>query len=114
MSAMSPDGRLPGRLDEHWRGQADWVCLTGSAQFAESLFLLSGPARRDDFRTAASRANSYVRRTIATGGPNEIRGGVKGSFPVDGWYGRWQYLNWACKFMIDANRAELRSIEAPQ
>jgi hypothetical protein len=34
-------------------------------------------------------------------------GGVKGSFPVSGGYGRFQYLNWACKFSIDANLLEL-------
>jgi hypothetical protein len=106
--AMAADGRLPGRLDERWEASVDWVCLTGTAQIAESLFLLAGPARRDDYRHAAARANSYVRRTIVTEGPNELRGAVKGSFPVDGWYGRWQYLNWACKFMTDANRAELK------
>ena len=39
--------------------------------------------------------------------PTEIRGGVKGSQPINGDYGKWQYLNWACKFTIDANRAEL-------
>ena len=59
--------------------------------------------------TRRSRANSYVRGSMLTDGTPEIRGGVQGSFPIDGWYGKWQYLNWACKFMIDANRAELRS-----
>lgn len=108
-SAMDADGRLPGRLGAQWQAAADWVCLTGTAQIAESLFLLSGPAMRDDYKRAAARANAYVRRTLVTEGPRELRGGVKGSFPVDGWYGRWQYLNWACKFMIDANRAELRA-----
>jgi hypothetical protein len=34
-------------------------------------------------------------------------GGIKGSFPVDGEYGQWQYLNWAAKFCIDANLLEL-------
>ena len=27
--------------------------------------------------------------------------------PVNGGYGTWQYLNWACKFTIDSNCAEL-------
>jgi hypothetical protein len=105
--ALGPDGRLPGRLDAQWQAAADWVCLTGTAQIAECLFLLAGPARRDDYRAAAAAANAFVRRTIALDGPRDTRGGVKGSFPVDGAYGRFQYLNWACKFMIDANRAEL-------
>ena len=108
LRAFEPDGRLPGRLDEEWRPAADWVCLTGASQVAESLLLLSDRTGRDDYKRAAKRANSYIRRTVAMTGPPEIRGGVKGSFPVDGWYGRWQYLNWACKFTIDSNLAELR------
>ena len=40
-------------------------------------------------------------------GPEGIRGGVKGSHPVDGGYGPFEYLNWAAKFSIDANLIEL-------
>jgi len=105
---IGPDGRLSGRLTAQWQAGADWVCLTGTAQIAESLFLLSGPAKQDAYKRAAVKANAFVRRTLDTDGALEVRGGVKGSFPVDGWYGKWQYLNWACKFMIDANRAELK------
>ena len=36
-----------------------------------------------------------------------MTGGVKGSFPVDGGYGTYEYLNWAAKFTIDANVKEL-------
>ena len=32
---------------------------------------------------------------------------MKGSFPVDGDYGRFEFLNWACKFTVDANVQEL-------
>ena len=35
-------------------------------------------------------------------GPPEIRGGIKGSFPIDGQYGQYEYLNWAAKFFADA------------
>ena len=107
MGALQPSGKLPGRLDAQWQAAAEWVCLTGSSQIAESWLLLHSATGRDDYRRAAKAANGFVRRTVSVDGPPEIRGGVKGSFPVDGWYGRWQYLNWACKFMIDANRAEL-------
>jgi hypothetical protein len=81
--------------------------LTGASQIAESWLLLDRAISRPDYRRAALLANAFVRRTIALDGPDDIRGAVKGSFPVDGCYGRWQYLNWACKFTIDANRAEL-------
>ncbi len=108
LQAFAPDGRLAGRLTEQWQPAADWVCLTGTSQIAECLLVLSGLTNRDDYKRVAKSANAFVRRTMATTGPPEICGAVKGSFPIDGWYGRWQYLNWACKFMIDANRAELR------
>lgn len=108
LSALEPNGRLAGRLNDRWQPAADWVCLTGTSQFAESLLLLAGPAKREDYRSAALRANAFVRRTIDLEGSRDTCGGVKGSFPVDGWYGKWQFLNWACKFTIDANRAELK------
>jgi hypothetical protein len=108
LSAFEANGRLPGRLNDRWKPAADWVCLTGTSQIAESLLLLAGLARREDYRRTALSANSFVRRSVDIDGLRDIRGGVKGSFPVDGWYGKWQFLNWACKFTIDANRAELK------
>ena len=108
LRAFGSDGRLPGRLTSDWQSAADWVCLTGTSQVAECLFLLSELAAREEYERTARKANTFVRRTITMSGPSEINGGVKGSFPVDGWYGRWQYLNWAGKFTVDANRAELR------
>jgi uncharacterized protein YyaL (SSP411 family) len=107
LGAMQSDGRLPGRLDANWQPAADWVCLTGLSQIAESWLLLHRATGRADYKRAALLGNGFVRRTISVDGPPAIRGAVKGSFPIDGHYGRWQYLNWACKFTIDANRAEL-------
>ena len=51
-------------------------------------------------------ANRYVRRTVRTDGPEETRGAVKGSFPVSGGYGTYEYLNWAAKFFVDAQLFE--------
>jgi hypothetical protein len=39
-------------------------------------------------------------------GPPETRGAIKGSFPVNGQYGAYQYLSWACKFFVDSNMLE--------
>jgi hypothetical protein len=107
MTALNSDGALPGRLDAQWGAAVGWVCLTGSSQIAHSWLLLHRETGRDDYRRAALAANAFVRKTVATDGPDDMRGGVKGSFPVNGGYGTWQYLNWACKFTIDANREEL-------
>jgi hypothetical protein len=105
-AATTAEGFLPGRLDRHWRGKASWACLTGSAQIASCWLLLyqgSGDVR---LRDAAFAVNRYVRRTIRTDGPDDVRGAVKGSFPADGRYGTYEYLNWAAKFAVDANLLE--------
>jgi len=107
LAHQAVDGKLVGRFDAQWRGVVSWVCLTGLSQIAECWLLLSKLANRPDYLIAGRKANGYVRRTIAVHGPTEIRGAVKGSAPVNGAYGTWQYLNWACKFTIDSNRAEL-------
>jgi hypothetical protein len=102
LGALRPDGFLAGRLDQNWRGTVEWVCLTGSAQIAHSLLLLFRETGDERYRRAASALLSYVRRTVAVAGPAETCGAVRGSFPIDGAYGRFEYLNWACKFLIDA------------
>lgn len=107
LSAIGPDGHLPGRLTRDWRGAVDWVCLTGSVQIAHSLFVLARLFGRADYARKAKALNAYVRRTISHSGDADTLGGIKGSFPVHGEYGRFQYLNWACKFMVDACREEL-------
>jgi len=106
LPCVDSNGRLPGQLDAQWRGGVDSVCLTGSVQIAHSLILLHQAAQRPDYLATAKRLNGYVRRTVRLDGPLEQRGGVKGSFPVDGSYGRWEYLNWAAKFCIDSQLAE--------
>lgn len=107
LSAMDPSGFLPGRLNAGWHGRVSWACLTGTVQMAHCWLLLFRETGDPRYRDAAYTANAYVRRSILTDGadPN-IRGGVTGSFPVDGGYGTFQYLNWACKFSIDANLFE--------
>lgn len=107
LQAVSSDGRLPGRLDREWRGAVDWVCLTGSVQIAHSLFLLADQTGRETYANTAETLNAFVRRTMSVNGNPDTLGGVKGSFPVNGVYGRFQYLNWACKFAIDSYREEL-------
>jgi hypothetical protein len=108
MGALPPDGRLPGRLDRSWRSANGWSCLTGNAQIAHCwllLDLLTGDRR---FRNAASSTLTFVRRTVRLDGPVGVRGGVKGSFPVNGGYCWWEYPNWAPKFLVDALLLESR------
>ncbi len=106
LSALRPDGFLPGRIDADWRGATRWACLTGTVQIAHCWLLLYEATGDSRYRDAAYAANRYVRRTQRMDGPEDTRGGVKGSFPVDGGYGTDSYLNWAAKFLTDAQRAE--------
>jgi len=106
LPAVAADGRLPGQLDAHFRPAADYVCLTGSVQIAHSLIDLHRATGKAEYLATARRLNAYVRRSVQLTGPAGQLGGVKGSFPVDGDYGRWEYLNWAAKFCIDSQLAE--------
>ena len=107
LQASELDGRLPGRLSPGWRSAADWVCLTGAAQVATCWFILHELTGDRRYLDAALQANAFVRRTVHLDGPEGLRGGVKGSFPVDGAYGRYQMLNWAAKFLADSLMMEL-------
>jgi Squalene-hopene cyclase C-terminal domain len=105
-SALREDGFLPGRLDANWKAAVDWCCLTGAVQIARCWIMLYRFTRREEYLRAAKAANGYVRRTIRTDGPEGIRGGVKGSFPIWGEYLSYEYPNWAAKFFLDSCLAE--------
>lgn len=107
LDTIDANGRIAGRLDKNWQPAVDWVCLTGSVQIAACWFLLAGINGRQDYIAAAKKANRYVRRTIHISGEPAVLGGVRGSFPCNGNYGRFEYLNWAAKFCADSNLMEL-------
>lgn len=107
LTALRPDGRLPGRLLPDWTASVKWDCLTGSAQFAHCWLMLFEESGESGYAEAGRRANAFVRRTVSIDGPPEVRGAVKGSFPVYGAYGRYQYLNWAAKFLADSLMLEI-------
>jgi len=102
LSAIRADGALPGKLDANWRGTVAWTCLTGDVQIGHALLTLYGLTGEARYRDAAYGLNRFVRRTLKVTDPDETRGSVKGSFPIDGSYGRFEFLNWATKFAIDS------------
>lgn len=107
LECLEADGRLAGCFRSDWRPAVDWSCLTGAVQVAACWFLLHGITGEERYRDGALRATAWVRRTLHQDGAPGLRGGVKGSFPVNGDYGQYECLNWAAKFAIDANLMEL-------
>jgi hypothetical protein len=94
--------QLHGRYDKDWKPAARWRCLTGEAQTAVVWFRLAqitGKRRWDDWAIALTE---QIKRTQVLYGDPNIVGGIKGSQPIYGWYGKYQYLNWAAKFYADA------------
>ncbi|MBU0993166.1 MAG: terpene cyclase/mutase family protein [Proteobacteria bacterium] len=110
---LGEDGFIPGRLSADWEGTVSWACLTGSAQIAYCWFVMYRLTGNKTYVDAALSVNRYIRRTQHTEGPDGTRGGIKGSFPVSGDYGKYEYLNWAAKFFIDANIMELELNDDP-
>ena len=112
IGAIGPAGYMAGRLDRDFGPAAEYACLTGSAQVAHCFFLLYRVTGEARYFAAGQKLTSFVRRTVRLEGDDGRVGGIKGSFPVNGAYGQWQYLNWAAKFCIDVNvlEAELSQV----
>lgn len=102
MGAISPSGRLPGRLDERWRPRARWVCLTGSAQVGIVLLKLHERTGEPHYLDAARRLADflvYAQRLNAVGTTRS--GALPGSYPVWGTYAPFKYPCWATKYLVD-------------
>lgn len=106
VSAIHENGFLPGRLNSEWQGTVSWACLTGTAQIAYCWLRMHQLLDNIEYRNAAYAANLYVRRSMKISGAPQTAGGIKGSFPINGSYGQFAYLNCASKFFIDASIAE--------
>jgi hypothetical protein len=106
LGVLQSDGLLPGCLSSDWRPAAKWACLTGTVQVAYCWLTIYKATGEVGYKDAAQKANRFVRRTQDLDGRPEVRGAIKGSFPVNGQYGTNEYLNWAAKFFIDANLLE--------
>jgi hypothetical protein len=107
MAILDKDGFLPAYQNANFHGTVSWCCVTGSAQMStvwSSLYAMTG---QDKYRDAACRVNKYLmaRHDIRNPDPR-LRGGVTGSWPVNGRYMPLKVLNWAAKFFVDALASE--------
>jgi hypothetical protein len=97
------EGSLPGYLARGWRPAAAWSCLTGNVQFAINWQRADALTGRGAHRSHADAAIRYTMATQDMGSKDDgVRGGIKGSHPVDGEYMTGRYPNWAAKFFVDA------------
>ncbi|MDB4891953.1 MAG: hypothetical protein JWL61_3808 [Gemmatimonadetes bacterium] len=106
---MRDDGFLPGRQREDFSAPVEWCCLTGSAQTSivwGEFYLVT---KDEKYRSAVRTVNKYLMAHHDIRNPDlRLRGGLAGSWPVWGDYGRLRILNWATKFLVDALAMEAR------
>ena len=107
LSAQREDGSLPGQLRSDWSAHVAWTGLAGMAQIAICWFMLYREGGDPRYLEAGMAANKYVRRSVHFDVSPETAGGVKGCFPVDGAYSRYEYPSWAAKFLVDSLLLEI-------
>jgi hypothetical protein len=94
---------LPARLNEKWKPDADYSCLTGNCQIAIIWLKLHRMTTDARFLNAALKILDQVKATQSLDSPNPgIRGGIAGSYPIWGGYVPYAYPNWPPKFFADA------------
>ena len=103
LARQRDDGSLAGRFDERWEPAVDWSCLTGNAQMGTVWARLHQATGDPKYVPAVAAANRFLQRVqwMNTGNPG-LDGGISGSFPLHGRYGRFEVLNWAVKFFADS------------
>jgi hypothetical protein len=94
---------LPARLDQRLKSGDTFSCLPGNAQFA-CLWLRHGVRRADlSMLNTGLKMVDQLKSLQSLDSVNPgIRGGVAGSWPIDGGYSIFYYVNWAAKFFADS------------
>ena len=106
---VAADGFLPGQITIDGKSDASYCCLTGNCQFSIVWAKLFDRTANEQYRDTAIRAMDYVmrRQDIHTDDLN-VRGAIKGSFPIWGRYAPMSFPNWPVKFFIDALTLRMR------
>jgi len=101
LDALNSSNRMYGRYTNEWVPTVHWRCLTGEAQTAIVWQRLSKITGDTKWATGAARLGEGLKATQRLTGKPERMGGIQGSHPITGPYGRMEYLNWATKFFVD-------------
>jgi hypothetical protein len=107
------DGWLAGRFAPGWRPAVAWSCLTGQAQMVNNWLRVYAVTGEGRWLEPVPRVLEFLKRTQnRRSGVDGLRGGIKGSAPVGGEYGRFEVLAWATKYFVDALIRHERILEA--
>lgn len=103
LARVREDGWMSGRFYPDWTPATEWSCLTGQAQMANNWMRLHAITGDRRWLAPVPRVLQFLKRTQNRNSDDPgLRGGIKGSFPMDGDYGRFEILNWATKYFADA------------
>jgi hypothetical protein len=103
LAMVRSDGFMPGRYRSDWTSTDTWSCLTGEAQMATNWMRLALITKDQRWLEKVPAVLAFLKATQNRSSRNPgLRGGVKGSAPLGGVYGRYQILNWATKYFADA------------
>lgn len=103
LELLCADGFLAGQITKDGRPAASYCCLTGNCQFSIVWAKLFDRTGDEKYRKGVIAAMDYVMgcQDIWTSDLN-IRGAIKGSYPIWGRYAPLSFPNWPTKFFIDA------------
>jgi hypothetical protein len=96
------DHRLSGRILPDWAGSVSWSGQLGNGKMASIWIRLYQITGIEDYLISAQQmVNSLKRGQNRTSTNPGLRGGIKGCFPCDGDFGRYQTLSSATIQFID-------------
>ncbi len=112
LGAIRKDGSLAGRFDPAWKPAVTWSCLTGNSQLALTFGRLYHVLSEKKYLDGLKAINAF-QRSLQILDPRrpDIHGGICGSYPIHGEYGKFEIPSWAVKFFMDALMVELELTE---
>ncbi len=100
---VDDDGFLAGRWRQDWTPAVEWCCLTGAAQIGGVFLRVFEETKKPEYLEAGKKLLGFVCFTQELRpGIAGLDGGIRGSYPFGGEYGKWSVLNWATKFFSDS------------
>jgi hypothetical protein len=108
------DGWLAGTYGDGWVPRARYACLTGVAQMALNWQRIRDALGDSALQPRIDRALGHLlarQRVLGNGAPED--GALAGSAPIWGDYSRFEFPNWATKFLADALIMELAPVVVP-